>query len=98
MAPAYNAYETRNHSHVVFTMNLDELRAAIMATPFQDFVLHLADDRGIPIVGRDFILLSPVGHSATIYQRDGTLDLINTSLITGLKYEAPVPLMSSTTP
>ena len=77
-------------------MSADEIRLAITASPFQPFVLNLADGRAVPVIGRDFILVSPVGHSVHVYQRDGKLDWINVNLITGMGFDTPVPLTSAT--
>jgi hypothetical protein len=42
-------------------MDIENLRDAILTTPFIPFTIHLADGREIPVFARDFILLSPVG-------------------------------------
>jgi hypothetical protein len=71
-------------------MSVDELRKCIVATPFIPFTLNIADGRGIPVIGRDFILVPPErGRIVVVFQRNGEFDLLDALLITGLSYEAP---------
>lgn len=69
-------------------MSLDELRRRIVAVPFRPFTIHMADGRQIPVVGRDFILISPEkGQTVVVFQKDGLLDLLDSILITGITIE-----------
>ena len=70
-------------------MSTEELRDAITAVPFKPFVLHVADGRSIPVIGRDFILLSPRGRTVNVYQPDERADRVDMLLVTGLSFAAP---------
>ena len=70
-------------------MSGEKLRIAITATPFQTFTLNIADGRSIPVVGRDFILLSPRGRTVTVYQKDESKDQGDMLLVTGMSFAPP---------
>jgi hypothetical protein len=44
-------------------MTIEKLREFYDASPFQPFVLHLADGRKIPVVHRDFFAAAPSGRT-----------------------------------
>lgn len=72
-------------------MSLNELRKCIVASPFQPFILIIADGRRIPVVGRDFILIPPeAGRMVVVFQRGGEMDLLDTLLITGVSFDSAV--------
>ncbi len=71
-------------------MATDELRRYVMATPFRPFVLNVADGRRVPVVGRDFILISPMGQTLHIYQYNGSFEVLDNSLVTGISFDAPL--------
>jgi hypothetical protein len=73
----------------------DEIRKHIKAVPFRPFTLNVADGREIPVFDRDFIILSPSGRVVEVYQKDDSSDYLDTSLITGVGFVAPVTLTSS---
>lgn len=70
-------------------MSIEELRNNIVASPFVPFTLNVADGRRIPVVGRDFILVPPEkGRKVVVYQKNGTYDLLDAMLITGMTFES----------
>lgn len=70
-------------------MSAEELRAQIRATPFRPFLLNVADGRRIPVGARDYILVSPTGRTAHVYQRDESYDIVDMLLVTGLSFDVP---------
>lgn len=66
-------------------MKIDEIRELRDATPFQPFVLHLADGRAIPVVNRDFLMASPNGRTVIVYQLDSSFDIVNVMMVTSLR-------------
>ena len=72
-------------------MSAEELRRRMTATPFKLFTVNVADGRRIPVVGRDFILISDSGRVVTVIQRDDSFDVLDCLLITGLSFGPPQP-------
>ncbi|HQU41248.1 MAG: hypothetical protein B7Z73_05895 [Planctomycetia bacterium 21-64-5] len=70
-------------------MTIDEVRRFFDAQPFMPFTFFLADGRQFPVVGREFIALSPLGRTAVVYQPDGMFDVIDLLLVTSLKAHVP---------
>jgi hypothetical protein len=76
-------------------MNAEELRRHITAQPFRPFSLHVADGRRITVVHHDFIMVSPKGRTADVYQADDTHDILDVLMITGISFDPPPPASSS---
>lgn len=68
-------------------MTIEQLRPMYRQHPFQPFVIHLADGRQIPVVHRDFIISSPSGRTAIVYQPDDSFNIIDLLLVTGRSSE-----------
>jgi hypothetical protein len=69
-------------------MTIEKLRDFYDAKPFQPFVIHLADGRGIEVRHRDFIAAAPSGRTVTVYQPDDSLNVIDLLLVTDLEVKA----------
>jgi hypothetical protein len=52
--------------------------------PFRPFALNLADGRSITVVTPDHIMISPTNDEFAVYLPDGTLELVDAKLITGV--------------
>ena len=78
-------------------MSADELRRHITAVPFRPFTINVADGRRIPVIARDFILMSPSGRVIYVVQRDDSTDYIDYLLITGLCFDPPAPVSAQPT-
>ena len=70
-------------------MTAEELKRHITATPFRPFFLRVPDGRDIPVRARDFILLSPSGRMAYVFQPDDSHDVLDVLMITGVHFDAP---------
>lgn len=83
-------------------MSSGEIKRHIIAQPFRPFYLNVADGRKIPVVGRDFALVSPQGRLVDVYQPDDTHDILDVFLITGISFDPPPvpanPTQTGTTP
>lgn len=54
-------------------------------TPFHPVEINLADGRALQVVTPDHIIISPTNQEFALYHRDGTLDIVDASLITSIK-------------
>jgi hypothetical protein len=66
-------------------MASDRIRQILNAQPFQRFNLHLADGRLIPVLHRDFVILSPSGRTMVVVQPDDSMNIIDLLLVTDLE-------------
>jgi len=62
-------------------MTLKQLREAMNKEPFQPFVIHMADGRSLSVASREFIMRSPTGRTAAVYQPNGVLSIIDLLLV-----------------
>lgn len=66
-------------------MTIQQIRNLYEAQPFQPFVIHLADGRGIPVHSHEFMASAPNGRTIVVYQPDSTADHIDLLLVTSLE-------------
>ena len=52
--------------------------------PFRPFSIHLADGRSILVVTQDHIMISPSNDEFAVYRADGTLEIMDGKLVTGI--------------
>lgn len=71
-------------------MTIEQVRALYLQQPFQPFVIHLADGRGIPVMHRDFIAHAPSGRTMVVYQPDDRMNIIDLLLVADLELK-PLP-------
>ena len=69
-------------------MKADELRKLCDSVPFHRFVIHMADGRRISVRHQDFIMNSPSGRTAIVYQPDDSFEIIDVPRVTALRVEA----------
>ena len=79
-------------------MTSQEIKKHITAHPFRPFYLHVSDGRRIPVVGRDFALVSPTGRLVDVYQPDDAHDILDVFLITGVSFDPPPPAPADPSP
>jgi len=58
-------------------VTIEKLRELYDATPFQPFVIHLADGRQLPVHHRDFMMAAPSGRTIVVMQPDDSLNIID---------------------
>lgn len=66
-------------------MTIQEVRELLHKSPFQPFVIHLADGSHFHVEHPDFVALSPVGRTFIVYDLDGHHHVIDAYLVTRLE-------------
>ena len=66
-------------------MTIEQVRNVYNAQPFQPFLIHLADERHIPVRHRDFMMPAPSGRTMIVYQPDDSFNIIDLLLVTDLE-------------
>jgi hypothetical protein len=62
-----------------------EIRNLYNAVPFVPFVTHLADGRAVPVLHQEFLTRDPQGRTVTVYQPDGSFNIVNVLLVTDVE-------------
>jgi hypothetical protein len=62
-----------------------ELRQLLAAEPFEPFNIRLADGRHVPVQHREFLMMSPSGRTAIVYQPDDSFNIVDVLLVTDLE-------------
>jgi len=70
---------------IMADMISERIRQLWKAEPFQKFTMHLADGRQIPVLHREFLMISPSGRTANVYQPDDSLNIVDLLLVTDLE-------------
>ena len=65
-------------------MTIEQVRQLYEATPFEPFVIHVADGREISVVSREFMLIAPKGRMLVVAEPNGKLHHIDLLLVTDL--------------
>ena len=68
-------------------MTLEQFREAMSKTPFQPFVIHMADGRSLSVPSREYIMHSPTGRTVAVYKPDGVLSVIDLLLVNELEIQ-----------
>ena len=70
-------------------MRTETLQHTVRAQPFRPFVIHLPEGRTVPIVRRDFALLSPNGRTLLAYEPDDSFNMIDVMRISSVQVGPP---------
>lgn len=70
-------------------MTTEQLRNAHKARPFQPFTLRMADGRTFFIPHQDFMLVSPSGRTAVVYNEDDSASIVDLLLMTEIEFSPP---------
>jgi hypothetical protein len=68
-------------------MTIEQLRRMHQARPFQQFVVHLADGRDLPVRSPEFMSFSPSGRTAIIHHGRDAFDIVDLLLVTSLEVQ-----------
>lgn len=68
-------------------MTVQQLRAALNAAPFRPFIVHMADGRTLPVRHPDFLLLSPSGRTAFVFEDEDNFSIVDLLLMTEIEFE-----------
>jgi hypothetical protein len=66
-------------------MTIDQVRHIYRKSPFQPFVIHIADGRDIRVNHQEFLSMSPSGRTIIIHQPDDSFEIIDLLLVTSLE-------------
>jgi hypothetical protein len=69
-------------------MTIDRLKELYDAQPFRPFVIHLADEREVPVRHRNFIMAVPSGRTIFVAQPDDSVNIIDLLLVTDLELKS----------
>jgi hypothetical protein len=72
-------------------MTVDELRKHITAVPFFPFHIRTGAGRRIPVLNRDFILITPTQSHVFVFQPDNSHQVLDINLIIGVEFGPPAP-------
>mgnify|MGYP001214897220 CR=1 FL=1 len=71
-------------------MDVNAIREAMHAEPFQSFRLRLADGREMAVPHPDFIAVAPNGRRVVVFgTHDGAMSILEPLLILSMEYAAP---------
>lgn len=66
-------------------MTIQQLRAALGATPFRPFTVHMADGRAFEVPHPDFLSMSPTGRTIIVYQQNDEFSILDLLLMTEIQ-------------
>lgn len=66
-------------------MTTEALRRLHTARPFQPFYLRLGDGQELPVEHPEFLAYAPSSRTATVYFDDGSFEIVDLLLVTGLE-------------
>jgi len=69
-------------------MTIEQVRKMHRASPFQPFDIHLVDGRSLPVEHPEFLAMNPPGRTISVGLSDGTVEVVDLLLVTGLKPRA----------
>ncbi len=75
-------------------MTAEQLRQHVTAVPFTPFYLRTGDGRRVPVMNRDFILITPSQLHAFVFQPDNSYQVLDINLLVGVEFGPP----TATTP
>jgi len=70
-------------------MDVSKIRQFHGSSPFLPFTLHLADGRNVSVGHPEFMMISPDEDECVIFEPDGTLRMVDVSLVTEIERENP---------
>lgn len=70
-------------------MTTEALYKLHQARPFQRFSIRLGDGQSLPVDHPEMLAYTPKGRTAVVYRRDGSLEIVDLLLVTGLDVGGP---------
>ena len=70
-------------------MTTEALYKLHQARPFQRFSIRLGDGQSLPVDHPEMLAYAPKGRTAIVYLRDGSFEIVDLLLVTGLEVAAP---------
>ena len=72
-------------------MTAEQIRQHIITVPFTPFHLRTVDGRRVPVMNRDFILITPSKLHLFVFQPDDSYQILDIDLIVGVEFGPPQP-------
>ena len=69
-------------------MTTNELAKLHQARPFRPFSIRLGDGQRLPVRHPEMLSYAPKSRTATVYRADGSFEIIDLLLVTGLDVQA----------
>ena len=66
-------------------MTTDAVSTLHQAHPFRPFVIRLGDGQALPVDHPEFLSYSRNSRTMTVYSKDGSFEIVNLLLVTGLE-------------
>jgi hypothetical protein len=66
-------------------MTTEALHRVHTARPFRPFSLRLGDGQSLPVKHPEMLSYSPKGRTAVVYLNDGSFEIVDLLLVTGLE-------------
>ncbi len=70
-------------------MTTEALYKLHQARPFQPFSIRLGDGQALRVEHPEMLSYAPKGRTAVVYRRDGSFEIVDLLLVTGLDVRAP---------
>ena len=70
-------------------MTTDALFELHSARPFKPFTIRLGDGQALPVEHPEMLAYAPRHRTAVVYRKDGSFELVDLLLVTGLDVHAP---------
>ena len=70
-------------------MTTEELHKLHTARPFQAFRIRLGDGQALPVEHPEMLAYAPKHRAATVYRKNGSFQIIDLLLVTGLEVRMP---------
>lgn len=70
-------------------MTTEALSKLHTTRPFQPFSIRLGDGQSIPVDHPEMLAYSPRARTAVVYMKDGSFEIVDLLLVTGLEVHAP---------
>jgi hypothetical protein len=69
-------------------MTSEQLKATIRQQPFRPFTIRMVDGRSFTVTHPDFVMVSPTGRSAIIFEPDDSYSVVDLMLMNELEVPA----------
>lgn len=72
-------------------MTGEQLKATIRQQPFRPFTIRMVDGRTFAVSHPDFVMVSPTGRTAILFEPDDSYRVVDLMLMNELDVSAPKP-------
>jgi hypothetical protein len=70
-------------------MTSEQLKATIRQQPFRPFIIRMVDGRSFAVSHPDFVMVSPTGRTAILFEPDDSYSVVDLMLMNELDVPAP---------